>query len=89
MLTNRHTNRQTERTDDPCAFFDSYYGKIAFCIIEVICLLDFSERSVQEQQNDGIDDKDPSLCELLLDKEKHGTEESTGRPCSSHIYVEN
>ena len=64
--------------------FDSYYGKIASCIIEKICLLELSEKLVQEQQKAGIDDKDPHLPEPLLNKEKNGTEETTGTPCLSH-----
>ena len=50
----------------------------ALRIILTICLLELSGKSVQEQQKADIDDKDPSLCERLLDKEKNGTEESTG-----------
>lgn len=50
----------------------------------MICLLELSEKLVQEQQKAGIDDKDPSLPEPLLNKEKNGTEESTGTPSLRH-----
>lgn len=52
----------------------------------MICLLELSEKLVQEQQKAGIDDKDPSLPEPLLNKEKNGTEESTGTPSLSHWF---